>query len=162
LCVQEITRRHRQTRTTARTPTPVDAATTESAEAPHLVDRIDLAAIDLLDHANAIRLPTISPAVPASDDPGVEQNLNRISGVDEGIRTPNNRNHKANVASGRNVIPLKINSLQDAPARCSIGQKTCTSRRAASRSMPDCCPSSRGPSSSASGDSICSTRRMAA
>ena len=52
-----------------------------------------LAAIDLLDHANAIRLPTISPTVPVSADQEVEQNLNRISGVDEGIRTPNNRNH---------------------------------------------------------------------
>src|SRR5882762_6872296 len=75
-----------------------------------------LAAIDLLDHANAIRLPAISPTVPVSTDQEVEQNLNVISGVDEGIRTPNNRNHKANVGSGRNVIPLKINSLRGAPA----------------------------------------------
>ncbi len=52
-----------------------------------------LAAIDLLDHANAIRLPTISPTVPVSTDQEVEQNLNRISGVDDGIRTRNNRNH---------------------------------------------------------------------
>jgi hypothetical protein len=52
-----------------------------------------LAAIDLLDHANAIRLPTILPTVPVSTDPEAEDNLNVISGVDEGIRTPNNRNH---------------------------------------------------------------------
>ena len=52
-----------------------------------------LAAIDLLDHANAIRLPAISPTVPVSTDPELEGNLNVISGVDEGIRTPNNRNH---------------------------------------------------------------------
>src|SRR6266404_1312135 len=52
-----------------------------------------LAAIDLLDHANAIRLPTISSAVPVSTDEEVEKNLNRISGVDERIRTTNNRNH---------------------------------------------------------------------
>ena len=59
-----------------------------------------LAAVDLLDHANAIRLPsallsagTNSSTVAVSDDSGVEENLNVISGVDEGIRTPNNRNH---------------------------------------------------------------------
>jgi len=46
--------------------------------------------------------------------PGGEQNLNVISGVDDGIRTRNNRNHNANVRSGRNTIPLKINSLQGA------------------------------------------------
>jgi len=63
-----------------------------------------LAAIDLLDHANAIRLPTISSAVPVSTDQQVEENLNRISGVDEGIRTPNNRNHKAHV---RVLLPEK-------------------------------------------------------
>jgi len=56
-----------------------------------------LAAIDLLDHANAIRLPTISSAVPVSTDQQVEENLNRISGVDDGIRTRNNRNHNASV-----------------------------------------------------------------
>jgi integrase len=52
-----------------------------------------LAAIDLLDHANAIRLPTISPTVPVSADPEVDEDLNVISGVDDGIRTRNNRNH---------------------------------------------------------------------
>ena len=59
-----------------------------------------LAAVDLLDHANAIRLPsallsagTTSSTVAVSEDSGVEDNLNVISGVDEGIRTPNNRNH---------------------------------------------------------------------
>ena len=52
-----------------------------------------LAAIDLLDHANAIRLPTILPTVPVSTEPEVEDNLNEISGVDDGIRTHNNRNH---------------------------------------------------------------------
>jgi hypothetical protein len=76
----------------------------------------NLAAIDLLDHANAIRLPTILPAVPVSTDPEVQDNLNVISGVDDGIRTHNNRNHKAKVGSGRNVTPLKNKSLQDAPA----------------------------------------------
>jgi len=82
-----------------------------------------LAAVDLLDHANAIRLPsallsagTDSSTAAVSEDSGVEENLNVISGVDEGIRTPNNRNHKANVGSGRNVFPLKINSLQGTPA----------------------------------------------
>jgi len=74
-----------------------------------------LAAIDLLDHANAIRLPTISPTVPVSTGQEVEENSNVISGVDDGIRTRNNRNHKANVGSGRNVFPLKINNLQGAP-----------------------------------------------
>src|SRR6267378_7983985 len=83
---------------------------------PGRVTYTHLAAIDLLDHANAIRLPTISPTVPVSTDQEVEQNLNRISGVDEGIRTPNNRNHNASVGSGRNVFPLKINSLQGTPA----------------------------------------------
>jgi len=72
--------------------------------------------MDLLDHSNAIRLHTITPTVPVSTDQEVEQNLNVISGVDEGIRTPNNRNHKANVGSGRNIIPLKINGLQGTPA----------------------------------------------
>src|SRR6267378_3369751 len=60
---------------------------------PGRVTYTHLAAIDLLDHANAIRLPTISPTVPVSTGQEVEENLNRISGVDEGIRTPNNRNH---------------------------------------------------------------------
>jgi len=31
--------------------------------------------------------------MPVSTDPEAEDNLNVISGVDEGIRTPNNRNH---------------------------------------------------------------------
>ena len=59
-----------------------------------------LAAVDLLDHANAIRLPspllsagTNSSTVAVSEDSGVEENLNVISGVDDGIRTHNNRNH---------------------------------------------------------------------
>ena len=59
-----------------------------------------LAAVDLLDHANAIRLPsallsagTNSSTVAVSEDSGVEDNLNVISGVDDGIRTRNNRNH---------------------------------------------------------------------
>jgi hypothetical protein len=60
-----------------------------------------LAAFDLLDHANAIRLPTILPTVPVSTDPEVEANLNAISGVADGIRTHNNRNHKATVSSLR-------------------------------------------------------------
>jgi predicted metal-binding membrane protein len=52
-----------------------------------------LAEIELVDHANAIRLPANFSAVPVSADPEVDENLNVISGVDEGIRTPNNRNH---------------------------------------------------------------------
>src|SRR6267378_2371244 len=59
-----------------------------------------LAGVDLLDHANAIRLPsallsagTNSSTVAVSEDSGVEENLNVISGVDDGIRTRNNRNH---------------------------------------------------------------------
>jgi hypothetical protein len=66
-----------------------------------------LAAIDLLDHANAIRLPTILPTVPVSTDQELEDNLNVISGVDEGIRTPNNRNHNPQ----QNVAPVKKQGL---------------------------------------------------
>jgi len=36
---------------------------------------------------NAIRLPTISPTVPVTGQE-VEENLNRISGVDEGFEPP--------------------------------------------------------------------------
>jgi hypothetical protein len=58
-----------------------------------------LAAVDLLDHANAIRLPsaplsagTNSSTVEMADDGEDEQVLDVI-GVDDGIRTHNNRNH---------------------------------------------------------------------
>jgi hypothetical protein len=58
-----------------------------------------LAALDLLNHANAIRLPagplpagTNSSTVAATDDGADEQSLG-VFGVDDGIRTHNNRNH---------------------------------------------------------------------
>jgi integrase len=55
------------------------------------------AAIDswITDHANAIRLPAVSPTVPVSTDREIEANLNAVSGVADGIRNHHNRNHKA-------------------------------------------------------------------
>ena len=58
-----------------------------------------LAALDLLEHANAIRLPpaplaagTKSSTMATADDAEDEQVLD-VAGVDDGIRTHNNRNH---------------------------------------------------------------------
>ena len=74
-----------------------------------------LAALDLLDHANAIRLPAVplsagtnSSTVATADDGEDEQVLD-VFGVDDGIRTHNNRNHNpthlasASAGFGRNV-----------------------------------------------------------
>ena len=73
-----------------------------------------LAAVDLLDHADAIRLPspllsasTNSSTAAVSEDSRAEENLNVISGVDDGIRTHNNRNHNPQ----RNVVPNKKQGL---------------------------------------------------
>jgi hypothetical protein len=78
-----------------------------------------LAALDLLDHANAIRLPAIplpagtnSSTVASGDDEEQEQVLDEI-GVDDGIRTHNNRNHKGRVTRLR----PQDSSTCDSPGR---------------------------------------------